>query len=241
MSELNRPENISTKQAIAHWRDALKPMADAQRDELEDHLRSELADLDRTPLSPRERVLVAADRIGDPRALSEAWARESSLVFAAPRWLVLTTIFALIALGGLVEIEREIDEVLEAALGRDGRHLLLYACQGLAVALCLSVGFYLARAAMRQDPPLALRLPLRTHWPILVPIGAAMVLGIAMTPHMIRELFNEIDEPIEAALGHDFKDFTEFFSLFFLAGAIVAAGLLLMHVAGKFSKTQAHA
>lgn len=231
MTDHTEKTNAATlEQAIAHWRSSLS-IPQAQRDELEDHLRSELAKLDDQELSPRERVMIAAERMGDPRALSEQLARESGFVLSIPRGVMLfgitaaAVVSALIAHGSVVEIEREVDHVLEPFFGEGVYHWLVYAVQGLSVSLCLGTGYWLARRVSRRYKDDSGGMLIASRWPVFAPLAVLVVLGVALTPHMVRETFNEIDEPIESVLGRGFTMWMEIVSHVLLAGAIIAAGV----------------
>jgi hypothetical protein len=71
----------SVESQIAEWRayaDAAPAVNGRDVDELEDHLRHQIADLDAAGLTPDEAFLVAVKRMGDLDALSREFAREHS-------------------------------------------------------------------------------------------------------------------------------------------------------------------
>ncbi|MEM8781796.1 MAG: hypothetical protein AAGE65_02980 [Planctomycetota bacterium] len=63
--DINTPHGASeTELSIARWRRSLSGLSRAQRDELEDHLRTNLSAFDGLPLSPQEKAIVAVMRLG---------------------------------------------------------------------------------------------------------------------------------------------------------------------------------
>ena len=146
MPDTSQEHTDDIEQAITQWRLSLKDMGAEQRDELEDHLRSELEQLAELPLSPRERVILAADRLGDPAALGEVLTSKTHVTLRIPLWLLATLTVGLIPLGvvgalnGVRETYREIDQPVGNYLGPDLANLAEGMAEWLAVGLVIVAG-----------------------------------------------------------------------------------------------------
>jgi len=191
------------EEAINQWRSTLD-LRGKQRDELEDHLRSELVKLDDQALSPRERVLIAADRIGDPKALRQQWERCSDfcfsisshgVVFSVPAWLqpgllisaVLATAF--MAIGATRETFNEIDEPIESYIGHTLTDHLESTTAVLGVVTSLLLGGWLLRKIVRRHGANQSALVMR--WlPLSLMLGLVF-LSVFFTHHLLDETFGD--------------------------------------------------
>jgi hypothetical protein len=123
-----------SEQLMHEWRTAVrrnKAVDDSDADELEEHLRDAMVDLEGAGLSPDEAFLIAVRRVGKVDALTAEFAREHSdrlwkQLVAAPApdrrpmsWRVML-IFAVVA-AGLVQVAR----IAAGAPGGDGGSWLL--------------------------------------------------------------------------------------------------------------------
>ncbi|MEM1099032.1 MAG: hypothetical protein AAGH92_09610 [Planctomycetota bacterium] len=103
----------ATEPMIRQWSEQLRWLSPDRRDELEDHLRSELRNLEDSQLSPRERVIIAADRLGQPLLpASHVGAFRITGPFAAAFCAIflLTPICMFVIGHGVWEFERELDD-----------------------------------------------------------------------------------------------------------------------------------
>ena len=94
---------------IREWRRSLGDLTESQKDELEDHLREQLAELNGLGLSDDERVMVAAMRVGRPEALAaefvhpQAYAWLLNALDRIPRYVSLLGLLGLIGVAGLAD------------------------------------------------------------------------------------------------------------------------------------------
>ncbi|MEM9753538.1 MAG: hypothetical protein AAF916_09150 [Planctomycetota bacterium] len=112
MSRSFEPTTDPAEPMIRQWSEQLRWLLQDRRDELEDHLRNELRTLDDSSLTPRERVIIAADRLGQPMLpASHVGAFRITPRFAAAFSTVfLLTPICMLAVGhGAWEIDRELD------------------------------------------------------------------------------------------------------------------------------------
>lgn len=152
MPDTTPSEHDQLEQAITQWRETLKGIAIQSQDELEDHLRNELQQLSPLPLAPRERVVLAADRLGGLAVIRELATSETGSDFKMRRWTHLALIIGLIQLGVwatsniIREGFNEIDDSLMAYVGSDAVKIAVVSAQSLAGALVIGAGVWLLRA-----------------------------------------------------------------------------------------------
>ncbi|MEM9753536.1 MAG: hypothetical protein AAF916_09140 [Planctomycetota bacterium] len=109
----NQPATDPAEPMIRQWSEQLRWLPQDRRDELEDHLRNELRNLDDSALSPRERVIIAADRLGQPMLpASHVGAFRVTVPFglAFASIFLLTPILMQLAGHGTWELVRELDD-----------------------------------------------------------------------------------------------------------------------------------
>ncbi|MEM8781794.1 MAG: hypothetical protein AAGE65_02970 [Planctomycetota bacterium] len=151
------PATDPAEALIRQWSEQLRRLPQDRRDELEDHLRSELQNLNDTSLSPRERVVVAADRLGQPllpasHATSLQVSVPAKLMFAAI--LLGTPVLALFAGHGAWEFERELDDWF-GPTGDAIQDAIRGFPQALAMLAVLSAGTFAAWKLVQRQRRLA--------------------------------------------------------------------------------------
>lgn len=139
-----------TEQAIARWRQKMRHVSPARLVELEDHLCSELEQLQDTSLSPDERVLVAAERLGDPGPWRLRLSiNRTGLVVMAVLIVALPVAMALLQHGAW-ELNNEIDDWLELCIGDTLQDLLEDATPIIVTVTLLAVWGWLSRVLLRR-------------------------------------------------------------------------------------------
>lgn len=222
---------------IAEWRRhvAASPAVNGHDlDELEDHLRDQIAELDRAGLSGEESFLVAVKRMGDLDSLSREFAREHSdrlwkqLVLGgdigesddADRWLTPIGVAAVAAVVIQVVIrEAGYPDTTEAWLPRNlGLFVLAFLAGYFAYERRLDLRSWLVAAS----PFLAGALIVN-----LYPIEPESVVGILVALHLPVVLWFAVAHPYTgAALGsHERRmDFVRFTGEWFIYYVLIALG-----------------
>ncbi|MEM7577795.1 MAG: hypothetical protein AAF328_09995 [Planctomycetota bacterium] len=153
------PATEPAEPMIRQWSDQLRWLPAERRDELEDHLRNELRTLDSQALTPRERVIIAADRLGQPLLPAShvgafRLTPRFGLAFAAV--FVLTPILMQLAGHGTWELVRELDD--DDWFGETGDQIQ-DALNGMAPAvvmtIVLAVGVFFAWKLVQRQRRLA--------------------------------------------------------------------------------------
>ncbi|MEM8494593.1 MAG: hypothetical protein AAF916_07195 [Planctomycetota bacterium] len=138
---------------IRQWSEQLRWLPQDRRDELEDHLRNELRTMDDPGLTPRERVIIAADRLGQPLLPAShvgAFRITGPFVAAVCAIFLLTPICMFVVGHGAWELERELDNWF-GATGQFIQESLNGLTQPVAMLVILLLGAGLAwRLVQRQ-------------------------------------------------------------------------------------------
>jgi len=165
--------------AIRGWRDRLSGLRSFGADdleELENHLRESVAELQARGLSLQEAFLVAAERLGSDRRLAEEYAKTNiRRIWTSRAVLMIGGIVASLALEALVRAGATISLNLGEWLGLDGRLIVTlgFLTRWTICATAIGLGGWLVARRNRRVMGLLSNCFRRPVW-----TGAALVLGL---------------------------------------------------------------
>lgn len=190
---------------IESWRNSLSDLSGDQLDELEDHLRQEIAALQSRGLSEREAFTIAAMRCGNNSELICEYARDDAAIAwsARIRWMIIgclacaaasTAFGALSSALGAVLVVWGASMPLSIAL----RTLLLVSLVASAGAACY-VGFSRRRSPLTAQPPRWLT----SAWTLAIAIVLvpALIDGIGLAGRLLLARQLSVDQMGKFALS----------------------------------------